>query len=182
MPTLQTPRLTLRPYHESDLPEYFTLLSNKTNLYYLNDIVTETQESARQSLAEAIALMQSTQARRFAITLNNNPKLIGGVGYDITATTPLGRVGHMGWFILPQHQNKGYVTEAAKRVLEYAFDEDNCIRITTGCYKENAPTQKVISKLGFRQESHEIKAQYHDGVMKDRLGFAINIDEWQPGQ
>jgi ribosomal-protein-alanine N-acetyltransferase len=172
---LETKRLVLRPYENSDLPVYHRILSDHENMYYLNDIVTETIAEAEQSLAEAISLMESGEARRFAVTLGG--EIIGAVGYDITETTPLGRIGHMGWFILPEHQNKGYITEAAKRVLAYAFEDDNCIRITTGCYKENIPTQKVIAKVGFRQEAHRIKAQYHDGKMKDRLEYAINKDD-----
>ncbi|MCL1882671.1 MAG: GNAT family N-acetyltransferase [Defluviitaleaceae bacterium] len=173
---LEAVRLTIRPYKEADLPEYFALLSDKVNMYYLDDIITETEEDARQSLAEAIALMENGQARRFAFTLKGSDKLIGSVGYDVTETTPLGRIGHMGWFVLPEHQGKGYVTEAAMRVLEYAFSEDNCIRITTGCYAENIPTQKVMSKVGFRHEGTRIKAAFHDGKMKDRLEYAINYE------
>ena len=178
---LKTKRLTLRPYEEADLPEYFALLSDKKNMYYLDDIITETVDNARQSLSEAIALMKNGKARRFALTLKGDNKLIGAVGYDVTATTPLGRIGHMGWFIFPEHQGKGYITEAAYRVLDYAFCEDNCIRIATGCYADNIPTQRVMDKVGFRLEGKRIKAAYHDGKMKDRLDYAINKDEWKNG-
>jgi len=171
---METERLIIRPYEEGDLDSYYRILSDRENMYYLDDIITKTMEDAKQSLREAIDLNKTGEARRFAITLKTQKEPIGAVGYDITDTTPIGRIGHMGWFIVPEHQNKGYITEAAKRVLAYAFEEDNCIRITTGCYKENIPTQKVIAKLGFRQEAERIKAQWHDGEMKDRLEFAIN--------
>ena len=124
-------------------------------------------------------LMITGDARRFAVTIKGHPNLVGAVGYDITAKTPIGRTGHMGWFLLPEHQNRGYITEATKRVLAYAFDDDNCVRITTGCYAENIPTQKVIAKVGFIQEAEKYKAQWHDGKMKDRLEYAINKDDWE---
>jgi len=176
---LESKRLIMRPYAVSDLYDCYQLLSDKENMYYLNDITTESLEEAKLSIDDAIEKMQNGEAQRFAVTLKENGRLIGGVGYDITEINPLGRVGHIGWFILPEYQNKGYITEAATRVLEYAFLEDNCIRITTGCYKENEPTQKVMAKLGFRQEAEKIKAQWHDGKMKDRLEFAINRDEYR---
>jgi len=162
---------------ESDLTEYFCILSDRENMYYLDDIITETIENAQQSLAEAIKLTKTGQARRFAITLKGHQKLIGAAGYDIIESTPLGRIGHMGWFILPEYQNKGYITEAAKRVLSYAFAEDDCVRIETGCYEENTPTQKVMDKVGFRLEAKKVKAKYHDGRMKNRLDYAINKDD-----
>ena len=74
---LQTNRLIMRPYEESDLPDYYWILSNSRNLYYLDDIVTETMESARQSLHESIVLMKSGDARRFAITLKGQVFLGG---------------------------------------------------------------------------------------------------------
>ena len=137
---LETERLILQPYQEGDLHDYFKLLSDRKNLYYLDDIVIDTLEEARLSLQEAIELMISDDVRRFAVALKGLSGIIGAIGYEVTATTPIGRIGHMGWFLLPEHQKNGYMTEAAKRVLAYAFDEDNCVRITTGCYKENVPT------------------------------------------
>jgi ribosomal-protein-alanine N-acetyltransferase len=112
------------------------------------------------------------------VALKETNKLIGGCGYDLTDETPVGRIGHMGWIILPEYQNRGYITEAAKRVLAFAFLEDNCVRITTGCYKDNLPTQRVMIKAGFRKEAELVESQWHDGRMKTRLGFAINKNEY----
>lgn len=175
---LETERLILRQYESSDLPEYFKLLSNKQNMYYLNDITADTLAEAKISLENAIEVNNQSKAKRFCITLKDSPKLIGGVGYEIAEETPLGKIADpMGWFIMPEYQNKGYITEAAKLCLKYAFFEDNCVRVVTGCYKDNIPTQKVMAKVGFKKEAEKIKAKFHDGIMKDRLEFAINKDE-----
>jgi ribosomal-protein-alanine N-acetyltransferase len=176
MITLETERLILRPYEEADLPEYHRLMSDRKNMYYLDDIATDTLEESKESLMQAIALNTCNKVRRFCVAIKETGKLIGACGYDITDETPVGRIGHMGWFILPEHQNRGYITDAAKRVLAFAFLEDNCVRITTGCYKDNIPTQRVMAKAGFRKEAES--NQWHDGRMKTRLGFAINKKEY----
>lgn len=178
---LETERLFLRPYEERDLPEYHKLLSDKKNMYFLADITTNSLQESRESLREAIELNKSGKVWRFCIARKENDVLIGGCGYDITAETPVGKVAYLGWFILPGFQNKGYVTEAAKRVLEFAFLQDNCVRVATGCYRDNIPTQKVMKKAGFRKEAEKIQAQWHDGQMKDRLEFAINRNEFIAG-
>ena len=175
---LETERLILRPYEEKDLHGYHKLLSDKKNMYYIDDIIVNTLEEAGESLREAIEYNKNGKARRFCIALKETDKLIGGCGYDTKEETPIGKIVHMGWFIMPEYQNKGYVTEAAKKVLEFAFLQDNCVRVETGCYKENIPTQKVMMKAGFRKEAERIKAAWHDGQMKDRLGYAINRDEY----
>lgn len=176
---LETERLILRQYEETDLSDYHKLMSDKENMYFLDDITTNTLEESRQSLKNAIEVNEQNKARRFCITLKGSNNLIGGVGYEIKTITSAGKVADpMGWFIMPEFQNKGYITEAAKRVLEFAFLQDNCVRVVTGCYKDNLPTQKVMEKAGFRKEADKPKSQYHDGAMKDRLEYAINRDEY----
>ncbi len=100
-------------------------------------------------------------------------------GSDVTAITPVGKIDDpMGWFIMPYYQNNGYMTEAVKRVLEFAFLQDNCVRVVTGCFKDNIPTQKVMEKAGFRKEAEKPSAMWLDGQMRDRLEFALNRDEF----
>ena len=150
MKTLETKRLIIREYQESDLPEYHRLLSDKQNMYFLDDITTASMEESQESLKNAIEMNSADKARRLCITLQErgNNKLIGGVGYEIATITPLGKIANpMGWFIMPEFQNNGYVTEAARRVLDFAFLQDDCVRVATGCYVYNLPTQKVMDKV-----------------------------------
>jgi len=179
--TLETERLIIREYNESDLPEYHKMMSNKQNLYFLQELVTNSIEESKDSLQNAIDVTKKGKARRFCIVLkeNANDKQIGAVGYEIAQETPLGKIADpMGWFVMPEYQSKGYITEAAKRILKFAFEEDNCVRVVTGCYADNVPTQKVMDKAGFRKEAERFSASYHDGKMKDRLGYALNKDDW----
>ena len=178
MITLESERLIIRDYKESDLTEYHEMMSNKENMYYLYDIITNSIEESSESLMNTINVCSKGMAHRFGITEKGNDKLIGSVGYEIRVITPVGKVADpMGWFMMPEYQNKGYMTEAVKRVLEFAFFEDNCIRVATGCFKDNIPTQKVMKKAGFRKEADKPQAMWLDGQMRDRLEFAINRDE-----
>jgi len=178
MVVLETDRLILRKYRESDLEEYHKILSDKDNMYYFIPfgIVTNAVEESKESLRSAIGL--GANEYRFCVALKASDKMIGGIGYAVAAETPVGKVAdQMGWFVASEHQNKGYITEAAKRLLGYAFLKDNCIRVETACFKENLPTQRVMAKLGFRKEAEKIEAMWHDGKMRDRLEFAINKNE-----
>ena len=148
-------------------------------MYFLDDIATNNLDESLESLKEAIEANKQDKARRFCIELSETGRLIGAVGYEIKTVTPIGKIADpMGWFIMPEFQNRGYMTEAVKKVLEFAFLQDNCVRVVTACYKDNIPTQKVMAKAGFRKEAEKMKSQYHDGIMKDRLEFALNKDEF----
>jgi len=185
MVTLESDRLILRNYKDSDLTEYHKILSDKENMYYIIPfgIVTNSIEESHESLRNAIEYNTQQKGYRFCIALKENDKMIGGIGYGIAAETPVGKIADpMGWFLAHEHQNKGYITEAAKKLLEYAFLQDNCVRVVTACFKENIPTQKVMAKLGFRKESEKLNAMWHDGEMRDRLEYAINRDEFNGAQ
>ena len=174
MVRLETERLLIRDYLESDLEDLHRLLSDAKNMYYL-DIATSTIEESSENLKNAMA---NQDGHYFALCDKRTGAYIGGVGYTITAETPVGKIVHMGYFILPEHHGLGYTTEGVKKVLEFAFETDNCVRVTTGCYSDNTASRRVMEKAGFLKEGERIKAAWHDGELKDRLDYAINLDDY----
>lgn len=54
----------------------------------------------------------------------------------------------------PKYWGNGYTSEAAKRVLAFAFEENNVYRVTTGCLAENRGSERVVQKKG---EPYECK-------------------------
>jgi ribosomal-protein-alanine N-acetyltransferase len=177
MKMMKTQRLIIRDYTntEADLNDFHGLFSNKENMRFLDDIMTETLEESKKLLAYSAT---NTDGHYFCLRDKYTDDYIGSVGYTIKQTTPLGKIVHMGYMILPEFQRKGYVVEAIRPILHFAFNEDNCIRVTTGCLKEHEASQKVMERAGFRKEGERLKAQYFDGQMKDRVEYAINKDEF----
>ena len=172
---LDTPRLKVRDYKLSDLDEMHRLWSDVETMYYLDDIYTTSIEGTRKFLQNG---MTNSDGHYFCICEKGSDDFIGGIGYTITARTPLGNVVHLGYMLLPEYHRRGYMPEAVKTVIEFAFTQDDCIRMTSGCHTENIASSKVLDRAGFRKEGECIKAVYHDGVMKDRLEYAINKDEF----
>jgi ribosomal-protein-alanine N-acetyltransferase len=168
-------KIILRNYKESDLNEMHRLWSNKEIMYYLEDIWCETIETTSHYLKTG---MKNVDGHYFCICEKGADRFIGSIGYTITDETPLGKNAHMGYMLFPEFRGRCYMPEAVKKALEFAFTQDNCIRITTGCHKENDASRKVIEKSGFRKEAEKIEAVYHDGKMKDRLEYALNKNEY----
>ena len=175
MVKLESDRLIIRDYKETDLNDMHRLWSDKGTMYYLDDILCETIEDTKKYLNNGLT---NADGHYFCICDKTTENYMGSIGYTITDDTPLGKIVHMGYMLLPEHHGKGYMPEAVRKVIEFAFSKDNCIRITTGCHKENDASRKVMERAGFRNEGERIKAVYHDGVMKDRWEYAINKDEF----
>lgn len=65
-----------------------------------------------------------------------------------------------------------------KKVIEFAFLENNVYRISTGCLTENIGSEKVMQKCGLIKEAEHIDYEWHDGKMKTRLEYRLLKKEW----
>ncbi|WP_433902475.1 GNAT family N-acetyltransferase [Sphingobacterium puteale] len=62
------------------------------------------------------------------------------------------------WFkLVPEMWNKGYATEALKRIIEFGFRQLNLHRIEAGCAVENIASYKIMEKAGMIREAHRRK-------------------------
>jgi [ribosomal protein S5]-alanine N-acetyltransferase len=65
----------------------------------------------------------------------------------------------MGYGIDPNFQNKGYATEAVKRLMEWAF-QNGVLRIKADCLFDNAASIKVLEKIGMTKIREEENMLY----------------------
>ena len=178
---LFTERLLIRDYVFDDLNNHHRLLSDATVMYYLQDIKTESIKESKENLYKVINDQGSSERElyHFVIEIKNTNEFIGGIGYTVSDNTPFGKLVHMGYFLLKDYWNKGYTTEALKRVMEFAFSENNVYRIHTGCLKENIYSEKIMQKCGFIKEAEFIEYVFHDGKFKDRVEYRMLKNEWK---
>lgn len=74
---------------------------------------------------------------------------VGRVGFS----NPTGWPGfELGWTIAPSHQGKGLASEAATRLLDYAFNDLGERHVISLIHPDNAPSRRVAQKLGEKIE------------------------------
>lgn len=177
---LETERLILRDYNENDFADYYRLKSDEKTMYYLQDIKLINNEDAHKDFSMVIEDMKKTDRKFyfFHIELKDSHKQVGSVGYTVTDNTPVGKMVHAGYFIYPTFWGKGYTTEAFKKVLEFAFSENNVYRVSTGCLAENIGSERVMQKCGLKKEAEHLDYEWHDGKMKTRLEYRLLKSEY----
>ena len=177
---LETERLILRDYHDKDFNDYYRLKSDTRTMYYLQDIQLFTEEEACEDFRMVLNDMKKFDREFYFlhIELKDLHEQVGSVGYTVMNDTPVGKLVHVGYFIYPKFWGNGYTTEALKRVLEFAFLENNVYRISTGCLAENAASERVMQKCGLTKEAEHIDYEWHDGKMKTRLEYRLLREEW----
>lgn len=178
---LETERLILRDYEPRDLAAYYQLKSCRETMYYLQDIRLFSPEAAAAELAAV--LRDQKRADRTFYFLHMEEKRtgrpVGSTGYTVTGRTPAGRLVHAGYFLFPAFWGRGCAAEALRRVLEFAFTEDNAARVSTGCLCENVRSERVMRKCGLIREAVRPRWEWHDGRWKDRVEYRILRSEWE---
>ena len=113
----------------------------------------------------------------FEIYHNDDKRVIGVVG-----------INHINWiyrhaniFITigeKDYWNQGYATEAARMVLNYAFNEINLNKIYAGIAELNKGSWNVAEKLNFTYETTVPEDFYMDGKYVSVKKYHILKDEW----
>ena len=181
---LETQHLILRDYGSDDFDAYFHLKSHEKTMYYLQDIKLHSLQQAKEDFQEVLDDMEKDQRcfYFFHIEDKQSHQQIGSIGYTVTDICPEGKFVHAGFFIYPEFWGRNYTTEAFRRVLEFAFEENDVYRVSTGCLSENYGSEKVMIKCGLIKEAEHVDFQWHDGKLKNRLEYRMLKGEWKKMQ
>jgi [ribosomal protein S5]-alanine N-acetyltransferase len=169
MPDLTTPRLIIREFRLDDLEAAHRILDGEAHLHAqsLEDRRLWLEWAVR-NYAELGKLYQFPFGDR-AVVLRESGEMIGAVGYA-PVTAPLGQLADYAALVPPQQahlfmqevglfyafaaaeRGKGYATEAAQAMLDYAFSHLHLRRVVANTDFDNLPSQAVMRRLGMRIE------------------------------
>jgi len=84
----------------------------------------------------------------------------------------------IGYWVDEQHAGQGLTPEAVAVVLEYAFGHLNLHRVEAAVVPRNAPSIRVVEKLGMRYEGIARRFLQIRGVWEDHARYALTAEEW----
>lgn len=167
---IETERLLLRPFRESDAEAFFECCQNP-------NIGNNAGWKPHESLEESQEILRSvfiSQSGIWAIILKEDGRLIGSVGIipDSKRENPQARM--LGYWLDESHWGKGYMTEAVQSVLDYGFNTLQLNLITANCYPHNERSQQVLKRYGFIYEGtlHQAELTY-DGHLYDHQCYYL---------
>lgn len=172
MPTLITSRLHLRPMTVHDAPAVHTYTSNVQVMTY----VPPHHMSWAQTQA-FVAAQCGDDAQALAIVLATSQQLIGHLIFHPWVAP---RTYELGWVIHPDHQRRGYASEAALAMRDYAFGVRDAHRLIATCQPENVASYRVMETIGMRREAHFHQCIHRGGdIWWDEYFYAMVQKEWQ---
>ena len=171
LPTILTPRLTLRPVRMSDAEDLYEYSRDpevaRHVLWDAHRSIHQTREYIRYLLRQYRSSAPST----FAIALRDTGKVIGTIGFMWIQTE--NRSAEVGYSLSRAHWNHGYMSEALRAVVEFGFTKLNLNRIEAQHECDNPASGHVMAHAGMKHEGTLRQRLYNKGRFVDVDVYAI---------
>jgi RimJ/RimL family protein N-acetyltransferase len=171
-----TERLRLRSWRDADLAPLAAIYADPDVMRYIGDGSVRTREETAAQLGRMRGEWVEYGYGMFAVEVRGTGELAGWVGIRVPGFLPevLPAV-EIGWRLGKPFWGRGFATEAAREVLEFAFAEVGLARLVSICRPENVASARVMVKLGMWHERRTTVPG--SGVAVDVM--ELTRDAWQ---
>jgi ribosomal-protein-alanine N-acetyltransferase len=176
-PTIDTARLTLRPLTMADDAAIYAYGSDPEVTKYVLFETHNSIEDTKIFLQATLEQYSNNEPTSLGIELKENRELIGSIGY-LNWNEAHKRI-EIGYALSRDFWNNGYVSEAAKGLIDHLFSHSDLIRIEARCRAENFASARVMEKAGMKFEGLLRKQIFSKGEHHDMKMYSIIRDEWQ---
>ena len=164
MTFLETERLLLRRPERRDIPAIVPLANNYDVAKNLSKLPHPyTAQDGEDYVANVEKQWAAGSDFPFSITRKSDGALIGGCGLH----PKNGGVFEFGYWLGQPFWKQGYATEAARRLVVYAFQDLQAARVWAGWYWDNPASGHVLSKVGCTPTGQEKRPCLARGVDVD---------------
>jgi len=145
---LQTERLILRPWEETDAESLYEYAKNPLVGPIAGWPVHTSVENSREIIRDVLAVPET-----YAVCLKEDGKAIGCVGLMIGKNSNLklpDTEAEIGYWIGVPFWGQGLIPEAVRELIRYSFDELKLEKLWCGYFDGNDKSRRVQEKCGFK--------------------------------
>jgi ribosomal-protein-serine acetyltransferase len=172
-----TDSVELRQLAEYDIEELTTLIDN--NRAYLREWLPWLDSSNNiNDTARFIgrSVEQAVDDNGLTLGIVCGGILAGVIGQHYIDS--LNRRTELGYWIDAGHQGRGIITRATARLVDYAFQEQDCNRVILQCAVGNVKSRAVAERLGFTQEGISREAEWLYDRYVDLVVYSMLKRTW----
>ena len=177
MPTLQTQRLLLRPMRVSDTDDMYEYAKDPEVTRYLLWRPHTCREYTRSYLEYLAGRYRLGAHYEWAMIHRESGRMIGTCGFA-SIDCP-NACAELGYVLNPDFRGQGLVVEAARCVMDFAFNTLSLHRIEARYMIENLASRRVMDKLGMRFEGVARSSLLVKGLYRDIGKCAILKEEFK---
>lgn len=149
---IETERLILRRWRDSDRPAFAAICADQEVMQWLGGVLTREQADERIDRVEAT--FERVGFGRFLIERKSDATFLGwcGVMPCHESVTPIAGQPEMGWRLIRAAWGEGFATEAARAALDDAFQRLGMSEVLAYTGPANLRSQAVMKRLGMTRE------------------------------
>jgi ribosomal-protein-alanine N-acetyltransferase len=173
-PILETERLILREWLDSDVEAMFNLFGREEVVRY-TPIIPHTDPSLSLATIKRFRARfhEKQEGMVWAIIRKDTGEVIGETGINEWVKEHFRIV--IGYSLNSHHWGNGFATEAVGRIIAYAFEDFplfNVNRIEATTDPANVASIRVLENLGFTKEAYMRQSEIEKGKAVDSLMYA----------
>lgn len=176
-PTLETERLILRKLTMDDAEDIFAYSSDPEVTAYMLWDTHVTIDDSKKFIRFTLDRYEKDEAGEWGIILEETGRLIGCAGFAWMDMK--NRRAEIGYVLGKPYWGKGYMPEAALRMLAFAFEDMGLNRIECHHLLPNEKSGRVMQKLGMTYEGTAREQTFAKGRFWDVKQYAILKSEWE---
>ncbi len=147
VPVLDTARLRLRALRADDAAAIYAYGHDSAVTRFVSWPQHRSLDDASAFLKYAAEAVSSGREVQWALARRDDDALIGTAGVRLQ-----GHRVELGYVMARPHWGRGYATEAATRIAEWALDNPGVVRVWAYCHVDNAASARVLEKTGMARE------------------------------
>ncbi len=174
MVTLETDRLILRPFVESDLRQFYEYARTP-------NIGPDAGWPPHREIDESRRILTGfiEDKEVWALVLKEENRLVGSLGLHADKLRTAPDVKMLGYVLSEDYWGRGLMTEAATAAIRYAFEHMDIKLLSVHHYSHNVRSKRVIEKCGFQYEGTLRRCtQLFNGCIYDLCCYSMTKEEW----
>jgi ribosomal-protein-alanine N-acetyltransferase len=168
--------LLLRPPRQEDFEEWADLRERSRDFLKPWEPIWPADDLTRGAFRRRIRRyqreIQEDTAYPFFVFREADSTLIGGLTLGMVRRG-VSQAATLGYWMGAPHAGKGLMTSAVRTAAGYAFDQLRLRRIEAACVPGNAPSRRLLEKVGFLREGYAREYLCINGVWQDHLLYAL---------
>jgi len=177
LPILEAGRVRLRALSDQDIDALFTIFSNPEVMRYWSFTPLIDRDAAGALLNSTREGFERRWLMKWGVALRDSDEVIGTVTLINLDFTHLR--AEIGYALGRAFWGKGYIQEALRLLIEYAFQQLELHRIEADVDPRNAASIRTLERLGFKREGFLRERWQVGGEIQDALFYGLLRPEWE---
>ncbi|MDW7739320.1 MAG: GNAT family N-acetyltransferase [Bacillota bacterium] len=166
----------MRKLDISDAQDVFDYASDPKVSKYLTWDRHKSIDESIEYIRKALDRYEKDEAGEWAVILRDINKMIGAIGF--VQLDPHNFCGTIGYVIGSKYWGKGLMTEAVRKLIDFAFSEMGLNRIEAYHAIDNEASGRVMQKAGMSFEGVLRQKMFAKEKFWDVREYAVIKDDW----